>query len=142
MKGDAGAGSSAAIGVRPWLNGLAIVAVAALVSGCAVAMLGGAARSGGGSTGTSSGAPASKPAGSQAARPTSSVAADNSISTAVRSRFAASTALKPLKLIVDTHDGVVTLRGQVNNVEQRTAAQLEARAVSGVKSVKNELTVR
>jgi hyperosmotically inducible protein len=142
MKGDAGAESNAGISARPWFNGLAIVAVAALVSGCAVAMLGGAARSGGGSTGTSGSAPASKPAGSQAARPTSSVAADNSISTAVRSRFAASTALKPLKLTVDTYDGVVTLRGQVNNVEQRNAAQLEARAVSGVKSVKNELTVR
>ncbi len=60
----------------------------------------------------------------------------------MRSRFGASTALKALNLTVDTQDGVVTLRGQVNNVDQRNAAQLEARAVQGVKSVKNELTVR
>ena len=56
--------------------------------------------------------------------------------------FGANAALRPFKLAVDTHDGVVTLRGQVNNVEQRNAAQLEARAVKGVKAVKNELTVR
>jgi hypothetical protein len=141
MKGDAGLGSRAGISVRPWFNGLAIVTIAALVSGCAVAMLGGAARSGGSS------APASGGSGTQArsapkAQPASTANADMAISTAVRSRFAASSALKPLKLAVDTHDGVVTLRGQVNNVEQRNVAQLEARAVSGVKAVKNELTVR
>ena len=51
-------------------------------------------------------------------------------------------ALKPLNLAVDTYDGVVTLRGQVNKVEQRNAAQNEARAVKGVKAVQNQLTVR
>ncbi len=60
----------------------------------------------------------------------------------VRSRFGAHPALKTLKLSVDTHDGVVTLRGQVNNVDQRGVAQLEARAVQGVKVWKNELSVR
>jgi osmotically-inducible protein OsmY len=117
-------------------NVLGIMAVAVVLSGCAVAMLGGASRSGSssGSSGTGS--------ASQAGRPASPRVADNAISTAVRSRFAANAALKPLKLAVDTHDGVVTLRGQVNNVAQRNAAQLEARAVKGVKAVKNELTVR
>jgi osmotically-inducible protein OsmY len=56
--------------------------------------------------------------------------------------LAANASLRGLKLAVDTHDGVVTLRGQVNNVEQRNAAQLEARAVKGVKAVKNELSVK
>ena len=101
---------------------LASVALAAVLSGCAVAMLSGASRSSGGSYGSS--------------------ASDQAISTAVRSRFGARAALKTLNLTVDTQDGVVTLRGQVNNVDQRNAAQLEARAVQGVKSVKNELTVR
>ena len=49
---------------------------------------------------------------------------------------------KPFNLGVDTHDGIVTLRGQVANVEQRNAAQLEARAVKGVKTVQNLITVR
>jgi osmotically-inducible protein OsmY len=109
-----------------------------VLSGCAAAMLGGAARSGGSQ-------PASGAAGgtaSSASRPASQAVSDSSISTAVRSRFGANAALKPLKIVVDTHDGVVTLRGQVNNVEQRNAAQLEARAVPSVRGVKNELTVR
>jgi hyperosmotically inducible protein len=78
-----------------------------------------------------------------AASPTASQAtADGSIATAVRSRFGADPALKALKIVVDTHDGVVTLRGQVNTVEQRNAAQAQARAVGGVKGVNNQLTVR
>ena len=105
-------------------------------------MLGGAARSGGSSAPASSSASGTQARPAPKAQPASTANADMAISTSVRSRFAASTALKPLKLVVDTHDGVVTLRGQVNNVEQRNAAQLEARAVSGVKAVKNELTVR
>jgi len=112
------------------------MAAAIVLSGCAAAMLGGAARSGG-----SSGSGSTGSAG-QAGHAASQRAADNAISTAVRSRLGANAALKPLKLAVDTHDGVVTLRGQVNNVAQRNAAQLEARAVKGVKAVKNELTVR
>ena len=121
---------------------LGIIAATLVLSGCAMAMLEGASRSGGQSgSGASSGSssPATKPA---TGKPAASAAADNAVSTAVRSRLGGNAALRPLKLSVDTHDGVVTLRGQVNNVEQRNAAQLEARAVSGVKAVKNELTVR
>lgn len=118
------------------IMGLAVLAAAQ--SGCALAMLGGASKSGG-SYGTSSSSSGSSSAASPRA---SSGASDQAISTAVRSRFGAHPALKTLKLSVDTHDGVVTLRGQVNNVDQRNAAQLEARAVQGVKVVKNELSVR
>jgi hyperosmotically inducible periplasmic protein len=123
---------------RAGIMGLAAMAAVLMLSGCAAAMLGGAARAGqsSSSAGTNSGS------ASPAARPASKIAADHSISTSVRSRFVANPALKPLKLAVDTHDGVVTLRGQVNSVEQRNAAQLEARAVKGVRAVKNELTVR
>jgi hyperosmotically inducible protein len=118
---------------------LAGVALAAVLAGCAVAMLGGASRSSGGSYGSSGGSGSTS---TQPARGSSVKVSDQSISTAVRSRFGANPALKTLNLTVDTQDGVVTLRGQVNNVDQRNAAQLEARAVQGVKSVKNELAVR
>jgi hyperosmotically inducible protein len=109
----------------------AIIAImsAATLPGCAVAMLRGAAGSGGDSGGGTAG-PASQPA------------SDGSLSTAVRSRFGADPALKALKIVVDTHDGIVTLRGQVNTVAERNAAQAQARAVKGVKGVNNQLTVR
>jgi hyperosmotically inducible protein len=111
----------------------------ASLSGCAVAMLNGAAHAGGGSS-----APAASgtSTGTAGAAGRSQAAADGSISTAVRSRFSASSTLKPLKIVVDTHDGIVTLQGQVNTVGQRNTAQAEARAVSGVKGVNNQLTVR
>jgi hyperosmotically inducible periplasmic protein len=112
----------------------AIILSALATSGCAVSMLGGAARSSGAgaSSGTGQATSASKP----------SATSDASISAAVRSRLAASASLRGFKILVDTHDGVVTLRGQVNTVEQRRAAQLEARAVNGVKAVKSELSVK
>ena len=96
-----------------------------VLSGCAVAMLGGAARSGGGS--------ASAPAAQSS---------DSSISTAVRARLSGNSALKALKIGVDTHDGIVTLTGQVNTLANKSAAQAEARAVGGVKGVNNQLAVR
>jgi hyperosmotically inducible periplasmic protein len=107
---------------------VAIVAImaAAVLSGCAVAMLGGAARAGGGSAS----APAPQPA------------SDSSISTAVRSRLSANSTLKALNIGVDTHDGIVTLTGQVNTLAAKSAAQAEARAVGGVKGVNNQLAVR
>ena len=110
------------------------IMAAASLSGCAVALLGGAARSGGSASASSGGGTSGGTAG-----PT---AADSSIAAAVRSRFSASSTLKPLKIVVDTHDGIVTLRGQVNSVEQRNAAQAEARVVNGVRGVNNQLTVR
>jgi osmotically-inducible protein OsmY len=115
-----------------------IVCAVLMLAGCALAMLNGAAHSGGGSASAgSSGSTASTPSRTAAQR-----SADDAISTAVRSRFAANAALKTLNLIVDTHDGVVTLRGQAANVGQRNAAQTEARAVKGVKSVQNFIAVR
>jgi osmotically-inducible protein OsmY len=128
--------------VRATAKVFGIIALAAVLSGCAVAMLGGAARSGG-SSGASGTAGSSNGAASPAtSRSSSQLAADNAISTGVRSRFSANAGLRALKLTVDTHDGIVTLRGQVNDDGQRKAAQLEARAVSGVKAVKNELVVK
>jgi hyperosmotically inducible protein len=110
------------------LVSLAMVSLV-MLTGCAMAMLSGAASAGG------SGA-------SQDRRSASRIAADDAITTAVRSKLSADPALKTLNLSVDTHDGVVTLRGQVAKVGQRNAAQLDARAVKGVKAVQNLLTVR
>jgi hyperosmotically inducible periplasmic protein len=129
---------------------VAAIMTAAMLSGCAVAMLGGAARSGAGSAGTASSSSANggTPSGNSgtsagraapAARP---AATDSSIATAVRSRLGANSTLKALKIVVDTHDGIVTLKGQVNTLADKSAAQAEARAVSGVKGVNNQLTVR
>ncbi len=109
---------------------LAGVALAAVLSGCAVAMLSGASRSSGGSYGSAGGSTSSEHADPLAIR--RQRRRIEAISTAVRSRFGANAALRTLNLTVDTQDGVVTLRGQVNNVDLRNAAQLEARAVQGV----------
>lgn len=114
---------------------------AAVLSGCAVAMLGGAARSGGSSSGSAS-APPSSGTGAGSASTAGKPAPDSSISAAVRSRLNANSTLRTLKIGVDTHDGIVTLRGQVNTLADKSAAQAEARAVSGVKGVNNQLTVR
>ena len=81
-------------------------------------------------------------ASAQPQRSSSQVAADSAISTSVRSRLAANTALKGLNIGVDTHDGVVTLRGQVAKVEQKMRPRSSARTVKGVRSVQNLLTVR
>ena len=119
---------------RKWTVGFMALAAAATLAGCAVGLLKGAAGAGSGSSG---GAPGSSSGGSS-----STVAADSAISTSVRSRLVANTALKGLNIMVDTHDGVVTLRGQVSKVEQKTAAEVNARSVKGVRSVQNLLTVR
>ena len=70
------------------------------------------------------------------------LAADNAISNSVRTRLTANAALKGLNIYVDTHDGIVTLRGQVAKVEQKSAAEANARSVQGVRSVQNLITVR
>jgi hyperosmotically inducible protein len=104
---------------------MALIMATSLLAGCALAMLNGAASSGGSS---SAPAPARR-------------SSDDAIATAVRSKLAADPAVKAFNLSVDTHDGVVTLRGQVANVGQRNAAVADARAVAGVKSVQSLITV-
>lgn len=109
----------------------ACLAAAVLSNGCAVGLLSGAANSGSG-TSTSR----------QPSRTQAQMQADASTAAAVRGRLAADASLKGLNLSVDTHDGVVTLGGQVAKVEQRAAAESAARSVKGVKSVQNRITVR
>lgn len=99
-----------------------------ILPGCAAALLGGAS-SGGYSS-------------SSGQRTTPQADNDRAITTTVKSRLAADPATKMLSVHVDTHGGIVTLRGEVQNVQQRTAAQRVTLSVKGVSSVRNELRVR
>jgi hyperosmotically inducible protein len=65
---------------------------------------------------------------------------DKDIAKAVESRMSRDAQLK--KVDVRTDGGVVTLTGEVPNIIAAAKASEQARMVSGVKSVKNELTVR
>ena len=61
--------------------------------------------------------------------------------TKTRFDLAAADDLKDSTINVDVENGVVTLRGSVDNAQQKAKAEAIAKAVSGVKSVKNLLTV-
>ena len=65
---------------------------------------------------------------------------DKSIAKAVEARMSRDAQLK--KVDVRTDGGVVTLTGEVASITAAAKASEQARMVSGVKSVKNELTVR
>ena len=67
-------------------------------------------------------------------------ASDKDIAKAVESRLAKDAQLK--KVDVRTDGGVVTLTGEVSSITAAAKASEMARHVPGVKSVKNELTVR
>jgi osmotically-inducible protein OsmY len=68
---------------------------------------------------------------------------DTTITGKVKTALAADVGLKTMTNIhVETdHDGVVTLRGQAANADQKKHAADVAKKVNGVKSVKNELSV-
>jgi len=65
---------------------------------------------------------------------------DKDIAKAVETRMARDTQLK--KVDVRTDGGAVTLTGEVSSIMVAAKASEQARTVPGVKSVKNELTVR
>src|SRR5689334_24272868 len=65
---------------------------------------------------------------------------DKDIAKAVEARMTRDTQLK--KVDVRADGGVVTLTGEVPSITAAAKASEQARMVSGVKSVKNELTVR
>lgn len=125
------------------------MAVATLVlSGCAAALLGRATSSGaygGGQArapsdpqrgGTATGA------GSTSARTAAEVQQDRQLVAGVRNKLSADAVTKTLVINVDAYQGVLTLRGNVQKAEQRSAAERVARSVAGVRSVRNELRVR
>jgi len=68
-------------------------------------------------------------------------ASDTWITTATKTRFLLSADVPALDINVDTHDGVVTLFGSVPNQQVKTKAEAEARKVSGVREVRNQLQI-
>jgi osmotically-inducible protein OsmY len=83
---------------------------------------------------------AQKKAGDAAER-TGEVIGDAAITTAVKTKFLADTAVSGLRIDVDTTDGVVTLRGTVPNAAEKARAIELARDTKGVKSVKDQLKI-
>jgi len=66
---------------------------------------------------------------------------DATITARVKAKLAADPEVNPFNIDVDTDGGVVTLRGTVEDPEARTEAVKLARGTSGVRSVRNEITV-
>lgn len=66
---------------------------------------------------------------------------DAYITSATKTRLLVDGDTPGTQIKVDTNDGIVTLSGVVPTAEARTAAEAEARKVTGVKGVRNELRV-
>lgn len=75
-------------------------------------------------------------------RSAAQLAADTATSADVKAKLLADASLKPLSIGVVTYQGQVTLAGEVNAADQRDLAGKLARGVKGVKSVRNDLTVK
>jgi osmotically-inducible protein OsmY len=66
---------------------------------------------------------------------------DDFISDTVRQKLAADSLVKGGAIDVEVKDGVVTLKGKVQEAKQRDKADRIAKKVSGVKSVVNEIKI-
>ncbi len=66
---------------------------------------------------------------------------DGTITTKITTKLAADPEINPFNIDVDTLDGVVTLRGEVEKEEARAEAEKLARNTSGVLEVKNDIRV-
>jgi hyperosmotically inducible protein len=84
---------------------------------------------------------AQKKAGDAADR-AGNVITDAALTTAVKTKFLADTAISGLKIDVDTKDGVVTLTGTMPSAAEKTQALKVARETEGVKSVVDRLKIR
>jgi hyperosmotically inducible protein len=70
------------------------------------------------------------------------IAQDASITADVKARLIAEPGIRSLSINVDTYNGNVSLKGEVKSAAQRDTAGNIARKVKGVKSVRNDLTVK
>lgn len=69
--------------------------------------------------------------------------ADDAMTTSsIKAKLLADDIVPSRKVKVETHEGVVQLSGEVDNQAQAARAESVAKGVSGVKSVKNDLTVK
>lgn len=66
---------------------------------------------------------------------------DATITSKVKAKLTADPEVNPFNIDVDTDDGVVTLRGRVEDPEAKTQAERLARDTSGVRSVRNQIRV-
>ncbi len=66
---------------------------------------------------------------------------DDYISDSVRQKLAADQVIKGGAIDVDVKDGVVTLKGKVQEARQKSKAEKVAKKVNGVKSVVNSITI-
>jgi hyperosmotically inducible periplasmic protein len=80
--------------------------------------------------------------GGNDSRSATQLAADTALTADVKAKLLTDAGLKPLSISVNTYLGQVTLAGYVNNTAQRDLAGKLAGGVKGVKSVRNELTVK
>jgi hyperosmotically inducible protein len=67
---------------------------------------------------------------------------DATVTTKVKSALLRDDAVKSFEIKVETFKGVVQLSGFVDTADEKAAAEKDATAVSGVKDVKNSLTVK
>ncbi len=107
---------------------VAVVAACTALGGCAAAVIGGAA-AGGYYIGKDE-------------RSAAQIADDAAITATVKAKLIADPEIKALDINVSTYENVVILEGKVAAASQRSAAEKLARESRGVRSVRNELTVR
>ncbi|TWO68721.1 BON domain-containing protein [Caenimonas sedimenti] len=67
---------------------------------------------------------------------------DTAITTAVKAKFVGNTAVDASSIGVETLNGTVMLSGFAKNSNERSTAETVARSVNGVRSVRNEISVR
>lgn len=67
---------------------------------------------------------------------------DATITTRVKARFVENKDVDASSIRVETLKGTVMLSGFAKNATEKSTAESVARGVSGVKSVKNEITIR
>ena len=67
---------------------------------------------------------------------------DTAITTSVKARFVDSKAVDASSITVETLNGTVMLSGFAKSSTERSTAESIARGVSGVKSVRNEISVK
>jgi hyperosmotically inducible protein len=67
---------------------------------------------------------------------------DTAITTSVKARFVDNRNVDAASIKVETLNGTVLLSGFAKNATEKSTAESIARAVSGVRSVRNEISVR
>lgn len=67
---------------------------------------------------------------------------DTTITTQIKARFIENKKIDAAAISVETLNGTVKLSGFAKDLLEKTSAESVARAVNGVKAVKNEITIR